>query len=237
MRREASLLALVVLSSSGCSANGGAAPREPPAPRSATCTEEALDAFDPKTPVRSREALPPMQQRLGEQTVYTANVPCEPKETDEECEERARGKVAKAYPPPAKLSSELVRELSGWRVTLDVDGASRTMTFVSADRLRGHVAALKNAGRAVHVRRIVPFALPDSPRSVNVGATTPAAEARQVALRYRLTLEPPGNEVAAMLRLREEAAKAALAIQYFAAEPDGALVVELICRVSAGSQP
>ncbi len=207
----------------------GDAPRSPN-PAAPRCTDAALEAFEPGSAVRSRELLPPMRQVLQSQTMHVASVACEDDETDAACVDRARGEAGEQFPPPAQLTATVARAPNAWRLKLVVNGDERELTARTEDEVHAHVAGLRGAGHEVLLASVEPFATTDAPRSVSVRALTPATQTEHEALRLRLTLEPPRNDVAAMLRLRQRAAASALVIGSFEPQQGGAIVVHLSCR-------
>ena len=221
--RVLGLLAVV-----GCAAT-------PPAPEHArrpACSEALLAAFDPGTAVAERRTLPPVRQKLAEQTTHVANVVCEADEPDADCEDRVTAVARRTYPRPAKIRATTYTEVDLLRAHIVVDGEEHDVDFATPVDLQTHLLLLREAGRAVEVTEIERVSTPNARRFVRLVVSGPEDAEHDELLRMRLTLAPVHNDLMAMLTLHERATRQAFGIQTFTKAEDNTIVVELTCRRS-----
>ena len=194
-------------------------------------------AFDPGMRVERREALPPMEQALGEQITTVAPIPCQKDEADEACLARAEREMASAFPDAIRYESSITAEQVVLATTLEIDGRPTETTFASAAELERRLAELVAAGHEVKVKsgRTVPA--PDARRDALVKAVLPARESARSTLRIRMLLPAPDDPIRAIFEIQQRAAEAGIVLHLVERRDDGALDVEIGCVRAASESP
>jgi hypothetical protein len=206
----------------------GALESPPAPPPLEPCSSTRLMAFDPGAVVLERHALPPMQQRLGEQTTMIAAIACESEEEDAECRRRTEAELRAAY-PHATVRSYVTADRYELRAHMHIDGASREARFSDAAALESHLAELVGRGHEVKLEGVVAVATGDAQRHAVVEAVTAPREGARQLLRVRMRLEVPHDSVGTLFEVQARAARAGIALRLVTPADDGSIVIEYGC--------
>lgn len=192
------------------------------------CTEATLRGYSPGDGAVTVEELkeelvePPAEPRQ-------AKVACELKETEAQCDGRARREVLKKNPTWTISETRLRGVPAGYEALLEVDGAPRTLHIPTFEAVQEAIEKLKDDKHQVILLKMHQIDRPES-RWIDVTARAPGPrKSQRRRLRMRLHWEATSKDHTAVASAQRRAERAGIALTLFERRDDGSFTVVAAC--------